>query len=390
MKLPPDQLFLGTTIADQGRWIRARLMDVATVSPDRAAMRLVRPANKPAKGTVLGVPGLGGNAPFLGTIAAHILRDYDIWTFELDLRGRELTHGDAWLDAARLLAERLLMPETTHPKALIGFSIGAFVAWLANRMLLAAGAPSIPVINFDGGLLWSDVPDWERRVADLPRCDDAIAMMLLRRAPLPRFAIPEEDDLDWVRVGVKPRTYCCNTLSHLDFHRPTLLLAYAATLESFVDGHDAPAEGPAPPCLATPGGRLHTLLSRADTVVAPDVLNFVTGLPDGPVDPELRVGLLFLALVAGDAMLTQWIVNRLQAEEPTARDAVYAHVAMLSQAGRHQDARERAERWCAGQSDPDLMARARERRVGLSWDRAAGLLTGGDDAAMDLAASLWR
>lgn len=75
-----DQMFLRTTIASQAALVRKSLPTAPRVSRDFTNLRLLRRAcgDKPSHGAVLGLPGIGGTAPYLGVVAAQTLQDFDI------------------------------------------------------------------------------------------------------------------------------------------------------------------------------------------------------------------------------------------------------------------------------------------------------------------------
>ena len=106
VRVPDDQMFQQTTIGAQAAMIRTAPRTGPAIARHRLVLRLLRPsgADETCHGTILGLPGIGGNAPYLGSVAANALHAFDIWAASVDLGGRSSLEDDAWLDCARLIA----------------------------------------------------------------------------------------------------------------------------------------------------------------------------------------------------------------------------------------------------------------------------------------------
>jgi acyl-coenzyme A synthetase/AMP-(fatty) acid ligase/acyl carrier protein len=397
IEMPDDQMFMLTTIGAQAARIRATPRTGPAIARHRLSLRLLRASGEaePCRGAVLGLPGIGGNAPYLGSVAANALHAFDIRAASVDTGGRSLLEDNAWLDCARLIAEAVQDGRLPRPKATIGFSLGGFLGWLVDRLLTASGEQGIPVINLDGGVPEADIPGWRRVTAPFlpdPASVPAARMLLLRRAALPGLAQRLPDERAWTALGVAVTTRCLGSVCHLDFNRPPALVAEADALATFAEtGTCHPVADDEAPLTTLPGGVLFGLLRRREQVSSAEIDAFVQALPPGPVDAELRTGLTFLSLAAGDAGLASAVISRLVAEAPDLRNPVYAHIALLAQMKRPEEALAAARAWSERHSeDAALFARARRWLPPAPALAAAGLFTDGLFQAIDSAASRLR
>lgn len=364
VKVADDQMFMHATIGGQAAMIRTTSLASPTIARTRLSLRLLRAADAavPSRGIILGLPGIGGTAPYLGSVAAHALHDFDIWTASVALEGLSLLDGNAWLDCARLIADALRTGNQA-PRAMIGFSLGGFLGWLVDRMLTRDGIGGIPIVNLDGGVPDRELPNWHHVAAAClpsPGATPAARMLLLRQGRLPGFAARAPHEQAWAALGVAVRTRCIATVCHLDFNRPTILMNEADALATFAEtGACEPVPDESAPDADTSGGMVFRLLKRCDTITRSEIAALLHALPPGPVDGDLRLGITFLALAAGDPSLASAIIERLVAEKPDLRNETYALVALLAQTGRTEEALAHAHAWAAHHGpDPRMLARA--------------------------------
>ncbi len=318
-------------------------------------LRLVRAAAGVSRGVVLGMPGYIGNAAEIGIIAAHALQDYDVWTFSVDAGGRKLTEDGLWLDVARDLANRLLDGEVPWLRALVGFSLGGYMAWLVDRLMVVRGREPTPIVNVDGDALHFQFKGWQERIEALVWQQDArqaARMLLLRRAWPRRFA-PIEDvhnlargmDTDWQACGASPVALRFRTLDHLDIVKPAAIAASREALASFIEGAE-PRNTSRPESLEfdTIGGLVFRILddtgplqrSAAKDLVESDKL---------PQDPTVKLALLVLSVKLGEPDRILELAGRIGAVEPS-RPATYAQIRFLAELGRSDEAHAVMNEWC--------------------------------------------
>ena len=391
IRLPEEQMFVCTTIAAQADLVRGLLASPSPSVGDGIDLRLVRAASGVSRGALLGLPLIGGGAHYIGMVAAHVPADYDVWTCTIDLGGQEMHQDDAWVDWAQQITVRLLATAGLSLRAMIGFSIGGRLGWLIDRLLVAADHASVPVINLDGGSEIGEVTKWRERVAPLlPPTDRTVArMLLLHRASPGRFDSEYRLDVDWGGNDIQVLSRACNTVAHLDFIRPALFEAHGAAIAEFIETGDIAEADGHHPAIDTPGGALFRLLADTTPPTPSRVLAFLAALGAEPVDHEVRLGLLYIALACGDPAVGHTVTRRLIAEEPTLRDAFYAEVALLAEHGHMDRAAPLAAAWCAGQEADFAMIKRASRRDDppTTWDAARFLFTGNSDIALDVAAA---
>lgn len=326
-------------------------------------LRLVRAATGVSRGVVLGMPGYAGHAAEIGIIARHALHDYDVWTFSADASGRKLTEDGLWLEVARDIANRVLAGEIKQPRALIGFSLGGYLTWLVDRLLVIAGQNPTPVLNFDGDVLHLHYTGWQPRVQALAWQGDAHKaprMLLLRRAWPTRFAMIEHMETEWAAAGVSPEILRYRTLDHLDIVKPAAIEASREAVAAFIEG-GSPGQGLQPEALAfeTVGGLVFRLLDDAGPLKRIPVKALVES-PKLPQDSTVRLALLVLAVKLGDPRLALGLARRISEVEPS-KAATYAKVRFLSELGLDDEASAEADAWCESHpADRDILLRARQ------------------------------
>jgi acyl-CoA synthetase (AMP-forming)/AMP-acid ligase II/acyl carrier protein len=391
IRLPEEQMFVCTTIAAQAALVRGLTASPKPNAGDGIDLRLVRAASGISRGALLGLPLIGGGAHYIGMIAAHMPPEYDLWTCTIDLAGREMHQDNGWVECAQRITARLLATGGLRLSAMIGFSIGGRLGWLIDRLLVAAGQMSVPVINLDGGSEIGAVAQWREQVAPLlPRADWAPSrMLLLHRGSPGRFVSEHKLDVDWANDDVRVLSRACSTVAHLDFIRPALFDAHGSAIAEFVETDDVVDTDGSDVAIDTPGGALFRLLADRTPPTPRRVLIFLAELGAEPVDHEVRLGLLYIALACGDPAVGHTVTRRLIAEEPTLRDAFYSEVALLAEHGHLDHAAPLAAAWCAGRAPDFAMIKRAGRRDDppSAWDAAGFLFTGNSDTALDIAAA---
>jgi GT2 family glycosyltransferase len=358
-------------------------------------LRLLRPASGAATlpEAILVLPLLRSGASYSGVFTTDALKKFDIWGFAVDQDDSQLLKDGAWLDYAKAIVHQLLVPGGLTPRAIIGFSIGGFLAWLVDRLLVAAGRKPTPVVSLDGGVPDHQVEGWRQQIASLlPRAGEISAsrMLLLYRVAPGRFTIPTCCDLDWAKEAVVLEALPCGTVCHSDFLHSSLSASHGGMIASYMDGGGIGVEvGALRAEIDTAGGAMFRLLENEVPPTADDVRAFFAVLPEEPVDYDIRLSLLYLALTCGDKELALEIAQRLAVEEPDLRDAFYAQVAWLAELGLSDEAVLVAETWCHNRpADPVMQWRATHRaEPPAAWNAGERLFIGNPDAALDLAAA---
>jgi len=358
---------------------------------DAIRLRRVRSARGTSRGTILGMPSIKGHAAIMGVIAANALQDYDIWAFSVETDGRALTSGGVWFEAAREIADRILADNELRPRAILGYSLGGFIAWLVARFLLAASADPPPIINLDGGARQIENKAWQARIdRDLPPIgsDEAIKMLVLHRDTPGGFSLAKRADMHWEVAGTTLERLAYRTLDHADIVRPSVIASSSRAIASFIEtGHVDPALRASGLRIDSDGGALFQMLHDR----APPTATRVRPLLKHSVAPEDRTtanALLFLAVATGDARLALEAMQQMSSEGGVRRSVTYAKVAILSQLGRRGKAQAVANAWCDLHPTDDNMQFRAERTPTppQAWGSVKGLLIG-SDAAMDFAAS---
>jgi non-ribosomal peptide synthetase component F/acyl carrier protein len=342
IEVTDDQMFLHTTIAAQAAMVRA-----ASARDDARGsdLTLVRSARGPGRtlGAMLGMPLVGGQIHYLGILAANAFADHDIWGFAAEPLAGSMLEDAAAIDCARRIADRLLAPDAPSFQAFIGFSVGGFMAWLVDRMLVAAGRPPTPIINLEGGALHRQLPGWRARTLPflpVPADGSAARMLLLYRPRAGDITFAESAARAWSdaegAADLVLDTVPCRTVSHLDFVKPSLFTVYEGTIAAYLAGDSV---GPTAnlPDIDTPGGLLFTLLEDSAAITVEALGAFMAILPPGPVEVDLRQGVLFLCLACGDIDFARAVCDRLVADAPRLGDAVHAKAALMAAHERRVD-----------------------------------------------------
>jgi acyl-coenzyme A synthetase/AMP-(fatty) acid ligase/acyl carrier protein len=371
-RFPDHQIFMRRTIRAQAALLRESgpLLEASPLagSPSALESHLVRLARGPgpSRGIVLGMPLRDGASHFLGVLAENALPDHEIWGFAV--RAGDLAEDGAWLDCARAIAARLLAGEGPRPRALIGFSMGGFLGWLVDRLLVAAGWDVTPVVNLDGGALHTKFGGWRRMVeSELPPAPAPPArMLLLQRAPFGDFPNQRRTDADWSALGAELMVVDCLTVRHLDVLSAEIYATVSGAMAAHIEaGPLASHPGPARIDFETQGGELFRMLDTAEPPDSGQLRAFLERLPPGPVDEDFRRGLLWLGAACGDRELALSLAGWLAAEAPDDHDAFFAQVLINAALGRHAEAVALTEAWCQRRGpDPEIRERAQKQ---TSW-----------------------
>ena len=352
---------------------------------DATKLRLLRRARGHSRGSVVGMPGYVGHATEIGIIAANALEDYDVWTFAVDTNGRKLAEDGAWLACAQEIAGRLAAKDGLRPRAFIGFSLGGFMAWLVERLLVAAGGEATPIINFDGSAWHVDNEEFEDPLKYLLppiHSPKRPTMLLLHRQSPGKFELDGRSDSQWARAGVNIKKLSYRTVNHLDVVSPAAIAASRGALAAFIEtGSIDLAPEPIELSFDTVGGSLFRVLNSS---ACPDTDSIRT-IAEGttlPKEGNVRIALLLLAAATGDAEMAFALARRMTTEEPGHRAATYLQVALLSQSGRTEEALVLAENWChINPWDRSMLARAkRAQRRPAAWGLIEGLVIGSDES----------
>ena len=380
---PTNQLTLLRNIAAAGQLYSAEFD-----ARDATKLRLVRRARGVSRGSVLGMPGFIGHAAKISIIAANALEDYDVWTFTFETNGRRLMECESWLTCAREIVKQLMAQDDFKPRAVMGFSVGGFMAWLVERLLVAAGCEATPIINFDGGAKHVDNKKWQARIENLlpAASSQKPPKMLLMHRQSPSTFLIKRSDTQWAEVGVPLKSLSYRTLDHDDVASPAAIVAARQALSAFIEtGHVDSSQHPTALSFETLGGFVFRLLDD----IAPPEAAAVWGLVDGttlPKDGVVCSGLLFLAAATGDAEMALMLAKRMTNETKWHRPAIYVQVALLSELGRTEEALALAASWYQHHPwDHKMQARAkRARQQPVPWGSVEGLLLG-SDASLDFA-----
>jgi non-ribosomal peptide synthetase component F/acyl carrier protein len=379
-----DQIFLRRTIASQAEAVRAAVaITQAPCAPNLAQKRvkisLSRAAKAPggSQGLVFAPPGHHGGAYFAGKLAANALEEFDIWSSSGDFGGKRMDVADVALEVVDTICEAIIRGEIALPRALVGFSISAWLAWLIERQMVASGFGSIPIVNFDGGPthLLSDYKGpshtmWREKVATVierTRNGRRTEMLLLHRPQRGWYGSLYYPNIDWTSLDVDIFEVRLRSLRHMDACSDEVVLAMRSCMSSFIKGereHFLPTNI----AVSGPSGAAYDMLEAAVPPRSSDVRRVIGELPNGHVEPNLRAPLLFLAAASGDADLTLAFARRLAYEDPSLRFPVYAEVATLAAIDERANALERAAAWRRqNPNDERMRARAEMPFAPVSW-----------------------
>ena len=287
----------------------------------------VRPARGQSRGAVVGMPYGKGNAGLIGVIAANALYDYDIWAFAVETGGRQLMQDDVGPACAEAMAARLLAEGSLRPKAFVGFSFGGFLGWLVDRLLVAAGRPATPLINFDGGALHLNHQGWRERVEaaiEKSSLDQPSRMLLLHCAALTGGSTSTKNEQDWRSAGVVLESVGFPTIVHDDLNKPEIFRASREAMAGFVETSRVhPRLLPNALEINTVGGRLFRTLNDPGqrTVEAVRTALKDEGIPD---DGPCRDALWSFAERTLDFELARELAERLTAADPRSQSRLAA------------------------------------------------------------------
>ena len=371
------------------------------VSGAQLAFRLVRRAQGPVRGVLIGMPGVLGHAGEIGFLAQHLLPDFDIYTFSIDSGGSFTLepNGRSLCDPAIFEATRqavvhcLRAPGMPRATAFLGFSISGYLAWMVERSLREPGMAAVPVLNLDGG-----VPD---RMATFAQSDWAVLGARLRclpnDPPTPLLLIHRGDvggrRLDmhriedaWQQEVVTLCRLVVPTLDHLEVAVSPVISHYGSYIRDFIRSGsiDYPTTI-AKPDLSTPGGRAFAFLNgHLDTAGLRDAL-----ADELSADGNVRLGLLEAALLAGDDLGALQYAKRLRALEPQERAAANVIRGLSLARGDFSTAREILRAWTAGAPNPRGL-RLSARTTPVPAPRPPGHLVLGYEPSLDAAAANLR
>ncbi|HEY4469517.1 MAG TPA: acyl carrier protein [Stellaceae bacterium] len=400
VRIADDQLFLHTTIADQAALIRTVMSERAAEPPPdhthrairQHVIRTARQTGQP-RGTAISPPGIGGGAPHMGIIAANALDDYDILACTIQLAGKSLTDDGLWFETAGAIAGQILSGQLPRPALLIGFSIAGWMGWFIDRLLVAAGGDSTPVINIDGGAVHLSRKGWMERIEPLLSAPDTAPparMLLVHRANPGRFIVSPRLHADWAPTGTRIDRLTVRSVVHMDCCRPEAIRGFREVFAAFASdpGRACPLEPQL--SLGGTGAALFEMLDSLEPPRGSEVSDLLSALPAAPIENGIRIPLLFLAVCTGEAEIALHTARRLSAEDPGFRYAVYAEVAILSELKRQEAAAARVAEWISLQgADAKLQARAEARRASAgSWIGGADLALG-SEASLDFAAGFF-
>ncbi len=401
------QFLLQPTIARQAEFVSAlqrRGGDApAAHAPSKGAERhLVRLSNGAGGpgAVVIGMPELHGAVAYVGHITSRGLPGHEVWGFSCDTGGSDLITNGGWFDCARSIADQLLESGPERPAAFIGFSFGGFLAWLVDRMLVAAGRAPTPIVNLDGAPLHVDREDWMQRVRPIvdaagpaPGRATRARMLLVQVAASPRFLREASMAPQWRDVDLDLAVCDIPTVTHLDFCRPWPMTVYREALESFLSGPSGGDPGRLAPLLAgdppPPGARAFQALAAAEPPRPEAVRAIAEAMPPGDLDPDLGAALLFLALAAGEAALALDLAAHARQRDPRLRWAAYGEVCAHLALGAREAALAAADGWSRlNADDPALLTRATGAPpAAVPWSAMVDLRID-SDRGLDLALAL--
>ena len=257
-----------------------------------------------------------------------------------------------------------------------------------DRFLVAAGYAPTTIINFDGGAPKAHFGGLHQQTKCFLPPDQSLAacrMLLLDRRSPSNFPLTARSDTFWTMAQTDLQTVSFRRIAHLDIISPPAIRACADAISRFIeDGNAGQTDVAGGLSFDTIGGALFQILDSADEPDAHAVRALLNG--NVPKDGVVRLALLVLALATSETNMALDYARRIIADEPGHRAARYAEVALLSEAGRHQEACAVAESWCqVHTSDRNMLKRARlERCEARTWPSAKCLRLG-SDVSLDFA-----
>ncbi|MEI7713567.1 MAG: acyl carrier protein [Rhodospirillales bacterium] len=356
-------------------------------------IRFVRGARYPARslGTILCMPQHDGTDAYATTVSATILQDFDIWSCRFSVTAPDDSGHEDWVDRSFKLARWLTCDCPLPVTGLLGFCMGGHLAWLADRIRVADGRDPLPIVNIDSVPLahYHEAirTALAQRIGDAPQQTPS-RMLLLYRPHYGGIDALVDCQACWAEFGVPVIPAPCRTIAHLDLIRYELLSVYEPAIVGFFVGKPTPI--PLPP-IDTPGGWMFELLALDAPPTTYEVSAALSKLPAGPIDDELMLAILWLSLATGDQAIAFGTIERILAQDPNYRNAVYAKVALLNELRRNDEAAAIARDWEArNHADPSIDERAKRRfRTDMAWKNRVGLYTDAEglELALDVAAS---
>jgi hypothetical protein len=215
-------------------------------------------------------------------------------------------------------------------------------------------------------------------------------MLLVHRAKPGRFIVGPRLEADWAPAGTRIDSITVRSVAHMDCGRPEAISGFREVFAAFAS--DSGRACPHVPrlSLSGTGAALFEMLDSPEPPRGSEVRDLMAALPAAPIENEIRIPLLFLAVCTGDAQVALHTARRLSAEDPGFRPAVYAEVAILSELKCQEAAAARIAEWISLQgADTKMQARAKPRRASVgSWTAGADLVLG-SEAALDFAAGFF-
>lgn len=394
--VPEEQMFIHRTVASQATLVTQTPrgeMPVPAGLPSPIAARLARGVDGSGVPEVLTLPGIHGDADALGPLIAQTLPDHAVRVITAVPEGGNLVTEARWQAVAGSIVAALGSGAVPTPCALIGFSLGGWLAWLVDRMRVAAGHAPLPVINIDGGALHLHFqalrPEVDRL---LPAMEDLATcrMLLIHRAQPKRFRSGPSLTAQWRRAGVEARAIAVHSVRHADTAAAPTVAACSEAIAAFVADPDGPAALQDAIRPAGLGGALFRLLRSGAPPTPEGMRQILAELPPGRLDASTVHALLFLTMASGDPGLALKTARVLAVRHPAMRQPAFAEVAILAALGRQGAAERRARQWRRRRpDDAAIMARADEP-VAIAaggWTDASRMLLM-SDAALRFAAQL--
>jgi hypothetical protein len=371
-------MFLRPTLAGQAALVaeaiaaRDAAAAPAEVREGAVTIRLARgpmvavPGDRPGPpGAILGLPGLHGDPRGLGVVAAHGLGADMVFLAAAETGGAPLDEDGRWEETAASLVAAHALGAVPVPRAMIGFSMGGWLAWLVDRMRVAAGHAPIPIVNLDAGPLHQRHPRIAERLAELlpEGAGPPPRMLLVQRAQAGRFLLGHDRASEWRAAGVVPTRLDVGGIRHADVLTKGAVLAVDGAFQAFLDDPEGYRPDPAPVPLPGPSGALFRLLQDEARPGPGRVRRLLEALGPAAVDAQAAPALLFLAMASGDVGLARDVVRQVLESFPGMRQAAFAEVALLAETGEADAALQRAEAWSGRirAGDPAMLARAAQR-----------------------------
>ena len=255
---------------------------------------------------------------------------------------------DIWPDIVPEIFEGIGRGDMPEPRAFFGYSISGWMSWLIERLRTNAGYESVPVLSLDGAPLHLRHTGWQEKVAAMLPLAGTLPptrMLLVHR----RHRCWYEKELhfakSWKSLGVALQEVNLRSVRHgdavssnaLDGMRPVVSAFVAGAQNEVSAGIEVPGAGP--------GAAMVDMLEASEPPQASAVQALLQRLSYGPINHELRIPLLFLAVCSGDAELALFAARRLAEEDAGFQAAAYAITRVLAAQGQFEAAKAHAAAW---------------------------------------------